>query len=158
MPEAMQTPSRAGTETILVAEDDGALREIVKVVLSMHGYTVVEAGDGEEAVRKFAKRPDAFQLLLMDLIMPKMDGKEACDEIRKIRPGVKVLFSSGYAPDQLRQDLQLEGAFHFLQKPFTPAELLWMVQSVLDEEKAPADGPPGPMPSAKPGEDAPTTS
>lgn len=63
-----------------------------------------------------------------------LDGKEACDETRKIRPDVKVLFSTGYAPDHLRQRLQLEGAFHLVQKPASPADLLRKVRSVLDDE------------------------
>jgi PAS domain S-box-containing protein len=128
-----ETP-RGGTETILVAEDDGALREISKTVLTMHGYTVIEAENGEEAVRKFREHRDAVRLLLMDLIMPKMDGKEACDEIRKMRPDVKVVFSTGYAPDHLRRKLQLDGTFHLVQKPVSPAELLRKVRSVLDGE------------------------
>lgn len=133
-PDRPRETPRGGTETILVAEDDGALREIAKTVLTMHGYTVVEAQDGEEAVRKFLEHRDAVRLLLMDLVMPKMDGKEACEEIRKIRPDVKVVFSTGYAPDHLRRKIQLEGTFHLIQKPVSPSELLRKVRSVLDGE------------------------
>jgi CheY-like chemotaxis protein len=100
----------------------------------MHGYTVIEAENGEEAVRKFREHRDAVRLLLMDLIMPKMDGKEACDEIRKMRPDVKVVFSTGYAPDHLRRKLQLDGTFHLVQKPVSPAELLRKGRRVLDGE------------------------
>ena len=131
--EKPETPP-GGTETILVAEDDTALREIANTVLTRYGYTVVEAADGEEAVRKFMEHRDSVRLLLMDIIMPKMDGKEACDEIRKIRPDVKVIFCTGYAPDHLRQKLQLEGAFHLVQKPVPPSDLLRKVRSVLDEK------------------------
>jgi len=98
----------------------------------MHGYTVIEAADGEEAVRKFREHRDDVRLLLMDLIMPKMDGKEACDAIRKIRPDVKVLFSTGYAPDHLRQKLRIEGPCHLIQKPVSPVDLLRKVRSLLD--------------------------
>jgi nitrogen-specific signal transduction histidine kinase/CheY-like chemotaxis protein len=132
VPEPPKETIPEGTETILVAEDDGALREIAKTVLSMHGYTVIEAADGEEAVRKFREHRADVRLLLMALIMPKMDGKEACDASRKIRPDVKVLFSTGYAPDHLRQKLRIEGPCHLIQKPVSPVDLLRKVRSLLD--------------------------
>jgi PAS domain S-box-containing protein len=126
-----ETPA-GGAETILVAEDDEALRELAGTVLEKFGYTVVEAADGEEAVRKFLEHGNAVRLLVMDLVMPKMDGKKAYDEMSKARPGVKVIFVSGYAPDHIRQRMQLDGNTRILQKPISPADLLKEVRSVLD--------------------------
>ena len=95
-------PAR-GSETILLAEDDEQVRNLVKTVLEEYGYTVIAAVDGEDAVNKYRENKDKIQLLLFDLIMPKRTGKEAYDEIRKIRPDIKILYSSGYAPDIIRQ-------------------------------------------------------
>ena len=122
-----------GTETVLVAEDDEALRKLSRTVLTEYGYTVIEAVDGEEAVKKFVENKDRIQLLLFDLIMPKMNGKEAYDEIRKIKPDMKVIFASGYAPDLVRQKASLENGAHLVFKPISPMQLLRKVRSVLDE-------------------------
>ena len=103
-----------GTETVLVAEDDGALRKLSRTVLSENGYTVIEAVDGEDAVRKFKENRDKIHILLFDLIMPKMNGKEAYEEIRKLNPDMKVIFASGYAPDIVRQKVSLEKGSHLL--------------------------------------------
>ena len=126
-----EAPAR-GTETVLLAEDDEALRKLSRIVLTQNGYTVIEAVDGEDAVRKFRKNKDRIHILLFDLIMPKMNGKEAYDEIRKIRPDMKVLFASGYAPDIVWQKASLEPGSHLIYKPVSPMELLRKVRSVLD--------------------------
>ncbi len=121
-----------GTETILLAEDDISVRNIVKVWLTEFGYTVIEAVDGEDAVRKFTENKDNIHLLLFDLIMPKMNGKDAYDEARKVKPGVKIIFCSGYAPDILQQKASLESGATMIFKPFSPFELVRKVRSVLD--------------------------
>jgi PAS domain S-box-containing protein len=126
-----ETPSR-GTETILLAEDDESVRSLSKTVLAEFGYTVIEAVDGEDAVIKFKENKDIIQLLLFDLIMPKMSGKEAYDEIRKIKPDMKVIFASGYAPDLVLQKASLENGALLIFKPVSPMKLLRMVRSVLD--------------------------
>lgn len=126
-----EAPSR-GTETILLAEDDESLRSLSRTILAEFGYTVIEAVNGEDAVRKFMANKDRIQLLLFDLIMPKMNGKEAYDEIRKIKPDMKVLFASGYAPDLVRQKTSLENNAHLIFKPVSPMKLLRMVRSALD--------------------------
>lgn len=128
------SPSR-GTETVLVAEDDEALRKLAKTVLTQFGYTVIEAVDGEDAVKKFVENHDRIHLLLFDLVMPGMNGKEACDEIRKMTPDMKVIFSSGYAPDLVRQKMLLDEGTHLIYKPVSPMELLRAVRSALDEQR-----------------------
>jgi CheY-like chemotaxis protein len=122
-----------GTETILLAEDDKSVRNIVKACLAEFGYTVIEAVDGEDAVRRFTENKDNIHLLLFDLIMPKLNGKDAYDEVRKIKPGVKIIFASGYAPDILQQKASLEYGASLIFKPFSPFELVRKVRSALDE-------------------------
>jgi PAS domain S-box-containing protein len=124
--------SARGTETVLLAEDNDALRELYRIVLEEYGYSVIDAVDGEEAVRKFIANKDTIHMLLFDLIMPKMNGKEAYDEIRKIKPDIKVIFASGYAPDVIRQKSPLETGAHLVYKPISPRELMRKVRSVLD--------------------------
>jgi two-component system, cell cycle sensor histidine kinase and response regulator CckA len=121
-----------GTETVLVAEDDEITRKLSSTVLAHYGYTVIEAVDGEDALRKFRENKETIQLLLFDLIMPKMNGKEAYDEILKIKPDIKVIFASGYAPDIVRQKVSLENGAHLIYKPVSPFEVLRKVRNVLD--------------------------
>jgi CheY-like chemotaxis protein len=131
----LEDPPTRGTETVLLAEDDMNLRKLSRTVLTEYGYTVIEAVDGAEAVKKFMENKDTIQLLLFDLIMPKMNGKEASDEIKKIKPEMKVLFASGYDPDLLQQKELLGEGVHLVYKPITPMDLLRKVRSVLDGVK-----------------------
>ena len=121
-----------GTETVLLAEDDASLRKLSKIVLTKYGYTVIEAVDGVDAVRKYTENEGDVDLLLFDLIMPKMNGKEAYEEILRKQPYIKVIFASGYAPDHIRQNISLGDGVSLLFKPATPSELLKKVRSVLD--------------------------
>ncbi|MFH1020331.1 MAG: ATP-binding protein [Pseudomonadota bacterium] len=130
--EEEATPAR-GTETILVAEDDESLRSLAGTVLTQFGYTVIEAVDGEEAVQKFKENQATIHLLLFDIIMPKMNGQEAYEAINKIRPGVKTIFMSGYAPDIVREKAALGKTVPLLAKPLSPTELLQKVRATLDQ-------------------------
>jgi len=121
-----------GTETVLVAEDDPTLQKLTRVVLEGAGYTVIVANDGEDAVKKFIENKDRIELLLFDLVMPRKSGKEAADEIRSIKPGVRVLFASGYAPDLLRKRVMLEDTASVVFKPLRPTDLLRKVREILD--------------------------
>jgi PAS domain S-box-containing protein len=121
-----------GTETVLLAEDSDDVRGITREILLSHGYKVIEAIDGEEAVEKFKQTPESIDLLLFDVIMPKKNGKEAYEEIKRLRPDVKVLFLSGYATDILSKRNMLEEGINFLPKPVTPPVLLKKVRDVLD--------------------------
>jgi len=132
-PPALQEETPVGgTETILLAEDDEDVRVLTKRLLTEFGYTVIEAVDGADAVSKFTENSAAIDLILSDLIMPKMNGKEAVDEIRKIRPDIKVIFSSGYTPDTIQQKVVLTDSCHLIAKPVSPRELLRKVRSMLD--------------------------
>lgn len=120
-----------GTGTILLAEDDEAVRRLTKSVLEEYGYTVITAADGEDAVNKFKENSDRIELLLFDLIMPKKTGKEAYDEIRAVRPEIKAIFSSGYAPDMIRDKMHFGDDVTIVFKPVSPMELLRKVRQAL---------------------------
>jgi signal transduction histidine kinase/ActR/RegA family two-component response regulator len=123
-----------GTETLLVAEDDSSVRNLTTAVLQGFGYTVLEASDGEEAIRKYRDNKDTIQLLILDVIMPRKNGREAYDEIRKMNPAVKALFTSGYTEEIIHKKGLLEDGVHFLSKPVSPKELLHKVKAMLDSE------------------------
>ncbi|HEX8948300.1 MAG TPA: response regulator, partial [Dissulfurispiraceae bacterium] len=125
-------PPAAGSETILVAEDDDVVRDIVKCTLEEFGYRVIEAIDGESAVRAFSERKNEIQLALFDVIMPKRNGKEAYEEIKTLNPALKVLFMSGYPGDIVNQKGLIEERDNFIEKPVGPNELLIKVREVLD--------------------------
>lgn len=123
---------KGGMETILLAEDDPALRNMSRIVLESFGYNVICAEDGEDAVMKFTDNSDKIQLVILDVIMPKKSGKEAYEEIRKTRPSVKAFFASGYTADIINQHEILEQGIELIHKPVSPKDLLAKVRSVLD--------------------------
>ncbi len=122
-----------GTETILLAEDNESVRNLIVSVLKESGYTVITAVDGEDAVRKYRENKDTVQLLLFDLIMPKKNGKEAYDEISRIHSPIKAIFASGYSPDLIRDKAALRSGTTVVYKPISPMDLLKKVRSMLDE-------------------------
>ncbi|MCM2358397.1 MAG: PAS domain S-box protein [Geobacteraceae bacterium] len=121
-----------GTETILMAEDDGVVRKFARELLEEYGYKFIAAVDGEDAVLKFRENRDAVQLLILDLIMPRKNGREAYEEIRQLNPGVKVIFSSGYEADIIQRKGKLEAGLNYLAKPVTPEKFLSKIREVLD--------------------------
>jgi len=96
---AGQMRPQGGSETILVAEDDPNVRKLVVNILTKFGYRVIQAEDGQECVNKFTLHLDDVNLILMDMIMPKKNGREAYEEIRQIQSGVKILYFSGYTSE-----------------------------------------------------------
>ncbi len=126
---APEGPPEGGTETILLAEDDVATRNLTRQILETFGYTVIEAENGEDAVMKFKARDDRIDLVILDVIMPKRNGKEACLEIQRIQPEIKCLFTSGYAADILN-DSETNGEF-FIPKPIIPTLLLKKIREIL---------------------------
>ncbi|MDF1613402.1 hybrid sensor histidine kinase/response regulator [Desulfurivibrio dismutans] len=123
-------------ETILVAEDDATIRRMTRAVLEKFGYRVIEAVDGEDAVAKFKAHREEIDLLLFDLIMPRLNGKEAYDAIAALAPGTRCLFASGYAPDLLRQKVALDRQTPLLYKPMSinDNDLLAKVRQVLNRD------------------------
>jgi CheY-like chemotaxis protein len=124
-----------GTETILLTEDDESVRSLISIVLKQEGYTVIEAVDGVDAVKKFVENRKTIQLLVTDLIMPRMNGKEAYDEMKIWRPELKAIFVTGYAPDAIRQKMSLDSGTALISKPILPYALLKKVRNILDEDK-----------------------
>lgn len=121
-----------GTETVLLAEDDPDVRKLIKNVLVKHGYKVIEAVDGEDAVRVFAENRDKIDILLLDIIMPKMKGTEAYEKLTKISPKIKVLFMSGYTEEVIDRKGVFEKGLGFISKPVAPYEILIKIRKVLD--------------------------
>jgi two-component system cell cycle sensor histidine kinase/response regulator CckA len=121
-----------GKEVILIAEDNTEVRQLTKEVLEGSGYTVLEARDGWDAIEKFAQNKDTINLVILDVVMPKKNGNEAFNEIRKIREDVKALFTSGYTGDIVLGKGIQDNAFNFIPKPVSPYELLKKVRLVLD--------------------------
>ena len=130
-PARIETPL-GGTETILVAEDDNGVRDLTKHMLEEFGYTVIEAVDGKDAVEKFAENREKVHLLLLDVVMPKKNGREVYVEAVKIKPDVKVIFMSGYTANVIHKDGMLEEGLNFISKPVSPSELLKKVREALD--------------------------
>lgn len=125
-------PVKGGDETVLVAEDDAALRNLSRIVLESFGYTVIAAEDGEEAIARFMANRERIGLVLLDMIMPRKSGKEVGEAIRKVCPGIKIVFMSGYSMEIVANKELTEAGFDFIQKPFQSKDLLAKVREVLD--------------------------
>ncbi len=125
-------PRLGGTETILLVEDEALLRSVTRSMLEEFGYRVIEAEDGNDAVRKFDEHKTEIRLVLMDVIMPDKSGKEAYQEMQKMRPGIKVIFTSGHSGDILTSKKISDEGLQFISKPVLPKELLDKIRGVLD--------------------------
>ncbi len=123
---------KGGIDTILVAEDETYVRDFIKEILTGYGYKVIEAKDGEDAIKILHTHKDKIQLSLLDVIMPNKDGKVVYEEIKKVCPHMKVIFISGYATDILYKKGIIEEGVNFISKPMSPDELLIKVREVLD--------------------------
>ena len=130
--EPLPMPGR-GSETVIVAEDDEDLRRLTAVILEKNGYNVIEAADGEDALRKFMEKKDEVQFLLLDVVMPVKNGKEAYEEIRSIKPGIKALFTSGYSIEELNRKACYEDGMDFLPKPLVAEKLIRKMREMLDK-------------------------
>jgi two-component system, cell cycle sensor histidine kinase and response regulator CckA len=122
----------AGTETILLVEDEAQLRELTRTVLTARGYSVVEAANPEEAERLAAEYGSKIELLLTDVIMPGISGRELAKRLAARNPTMRVLYMSGYTYNVIAHGGTLERGVAFLQKPFTPGVLVEKVREVLD--------------------------
>jgi PAS domain S-box-containing protein len=124
-------PAR-GAETVLLVEDEKGVRRIARLALEGAGYAVLEAADGPAAVAAAAAHPGPVDLLLTDVVMPGMGGRQLAEAVRRARPGVRVLYMSGYTDDAVLRHGVGDGTDAFLQKPFTPRALAEKVRAVLD--------------------------
>ena len=122
-----------GNETILLVEDDASVRAVASRILRDQGYTVLEAGNGEEALHVARRAPGkTIHLVLTDVVMPEMGGKELSQRLKALRPSVKVLFASGYTETAVVRNSAFEPGFALLQKPFTKIALARKVREALD--------------------------
>jgi len=129
---ATPTSMPGGNETVLVVEDEEAVRILTCQVLEGCGYQILEAGDAAEALRIAAAYPDGFDLLLTDVVMPRMGGPELARQLQESHPGLKTLFVSGYTDDAVVRHGVLTDEVNFLAKPFYPSALARKVREVLD--------------------------
>ena len=121
-----------GTETLLLAEDEDEVRELASRILRDHGYAVLETCGGSEALDLAKSHADPIHLLLTDVVMPGLSGRELAQQLELLRPDIKILYMSGYTDDTvLRHGIQ-EEKMPFLQKPFVPETLALKVREVLD--------------------------
>jgi signal transduction histidine kinase len=122
----------AGSETLLVAEDNPEVLNLNRTVLETFGYRIIEAVDGEDAVEQFTRHQQEIDLIVMDVVMPKMNGRQAYRKIAEIRPDAKILFMSGYTADIVQEKGISMEDFNFIHKPVTPMELLRRIRELLD--------------------------
>ncbi len=133
--ERQVPPVHRGDELILIAEDDAEVRRFMRVALKQYGYRIIEAVDGEEAVSSFRDH-GGIGLVILDSVMPKRNGREAYEEIRRIDPHARVLFMSGYTRDIVLDKGVEEGKFDFIAKPLLIEKLLTKIREILDREVA----------------------
>jgi two-component system, cell cycle sensor histidine kinase and response regulator CckA len=135
-PDAATSPQRAETERghgeiILVVEDEAAMREVTRRILDRNGYHVVAAASGHEALHLLASEVEHIDVLLTDVIMPHMQGKELADKVCSLQPAARVVFMSGYTQGLLGAQGVLEPGVHLIEKPFSEATLLAKLHEIL---------------------------
>jgi two-component system, cell cycle sensor histidine kinase and response regulator CckA len=124
-----------GAETVLLVEDEARVRKLILDILTAHGYTVVEATRGEEAIRLCKSRRGAIDLAVIDVVMPEMSGPDLARQIAPICPGMRLLYISGYADEAILHHGIPQSGMEFLQKPFLPDALLRKVREMLDTRR-----------------------
>ena len=125
-------PNLSGRETILIVEDEKAVREYLGIILNKYGYNVILTYDGNSALKEFKKNADRIDLLVTDIIMPGMSGKQMLDKMQKQKPDLKYIYISGYSDDIIGQHGILDEKINILQKPFTHSAFLEKIRSILD--------------------------
>src|SRR2546430_5326817 len=131
-----------GGETILLVEDEPEVRALLRRILDRHGYTVIEARDPDDALTRCARSPEAIHLLITDVVMPAVSGPQLVERIAAVRPGLNVLYISGYTDSTIAHHGILDAGVAFLQKPITPDALLRKVREVLHAQpRHPATAP-----------------
>ncbi len=132
--EAKAAPLPKGQETILLVEDEPGILQITSLLLGMQGYTLLTAGTPDEAIRLAHEHAGEINLLITDVIMPKMNGKDLANKLQSLNPQLKCLYMSGYTADIIAQHGVLDEGVHFIQKPFSLPNMATMVREVLDSK------------------------
>ena len=128
-----ETDIAGGTETILVADDDNSVLDLTKELLESYGYHVITAVNGKEALKIFQRQGDSISLVILDSIMPEMDGKQSSAEILRLNPKANILIASGYAANEPSDGVPACHVKGFVEKPYNTSQFLKMVREVLDE-------------------------
>jgi CheY-like chemotaxis protein len=123
-----------GTETVLVVEDDKGVRGAIVAILKKRGYKIIEAPSGKEAIGLLTRQKEPIALMITDVVMPEMSGKQLADQVRTLRPEIKILFLSGYTENVIAHHGVLEPGINFLAKPFSIQSLTKKVREVLDQQ------------------------
>jgi CheY-like chemotaxis protein len=126
------TAVRGGKECLLLAEDEEVIREMAQLSLESKGYKVIAASDGASALARYRESWHEIDLVIADMVMPRMNGPELFARMKEINPNVRVIVSSGYSHDQEGQRMLKHGCLGFIQKPYNPEALNQLVRSVLD--------------------------
>jgi CheY-like chemotaxis protein len=134
-PQASPLEKLEGTETILLVEDETSVRELISQYLRDMGHTVVEASHGAEALEVARRYQGPLDMLVTDMVMPKMSGRELADRLLEEHPQLKILFISGYTSDTAARHGILEGEMAFLQKPFGLRDLARKIREVLNASR-----------------------
>jgi CheY-like chemotaxis protein len=129
-------PTTPAVETVLLVEDEEAVRKLVREVLSMNGYSVLEAANGKDALRICGLHGRPIDLMITDVVMPHMGGRELAERMRRLRPSTKVLYVSGHTEDATLHRGVSDKEMNFLQKPFTPLALIGKVREVLEPKQS----------------------
>jgi two-component system cell cycle sensor histidine kinase/response regulator CckA len=124
-----------GDETILVAEDEELVRVFLEKALCRAGYRIITATDGEEAIASFKEHKDNIGLVISDMVMPKKTGKDLYDAIRELKPGIRIIFITGYSPDMIDLKGIPDGEVNFITKPFSKNDLLLKIRELLDKSQ-----------------------
>jgi two-component system cell cycle sensor histidine kinase/response regulator CckA len=133
VPVSLPAPTRmTGDETILIVEDETAVRDLAKQVLVKVGYTVMTAANGDEALRMCERHRGKIHLALTDVVMPGMGGRVFAEQLSKVRPEIKILYMSGYTDDTIDNHGTLDPGTHLITKPFSLADLRRKVRRILD--------------------------
>jgi CheY-like chemotaxis protein len=131
-PAQVAVGSVDGPETILLVEDDEAVRPLIAQALRLYGYTVLEAGNGADALDIAGREPDAIDLLLTDIVMPGMNGRELAEQLLAEQPTLHVLYTSGYPADTIIRHGIAHASTAYLEKPYLPEDLAHKIRDVLD--------------------------
>jgi CheY-like chemotaxis protein len=133
----LASPLRDGAPWILVVDDELVVRDLLQSFLALEGYKVMCAEDGIQAIELFQQHAGAFEAVILDVLMPRMDGRDALDALRRIDPTIPVIVMSGFAPGERVQEMIAQPGTSFITKPFVLGDVLIRVESVLGQGARP---------------------